>query len=71
VRRCFIKFQIPGSAQVKLVATPEGGEAEGVTVSGEFEGTPTGECVAAAVSAAPLPAFKGNALRLSHVYVLR
>jgi hypothetical protein len=71
VRRCFFKFQIPGNAQVKLVATPQGGEAETVTVSGEFEGTPTGECVMSAVAGATLPAFKGEALRLSHVYVLR
>jgi hypothetical protein len=71
VRKCFIKFQIPGKAQVRLVATPSGGGAESVTVSGDFEGTPTGDCVAAEVGAASLPSFKGGPIKLGHTYVLR
>jgi hypothetical protein len=71
VRRCFFKFQIPGNVQVKVVATPQGGEAEAVSVAGAFEGTPTGECVADAVAGAPLPSFKGVPLLLNHTYVLR
>src|SRR5262249_3528774 len=70
VRRCYFKFQIPGSAQVKLVATPSG-SIESVAVAGDFEGTPTGDCVAAELAAATLPTFKGGSLRLNHTFVLR
>jgi hypothetical protein len=70
VRRCYFKFQIPGSAQVKLVATPSG-SIESVAVAGDFEGTPTGDCVAAELAAATLPSFKGGSLRLAHTFVLR
>jgi hypothetical protein len=70
VRRCFFKFQIPGRAQVGLVVTPAG-EAESVTVSGDFEGTPTGECIANEVEAAALPRFNGAPMRLNYTYVLR
>jgi hypothetical protein len=71
VRRCFIKFQIPGNAQVRVVATPAGGPADSVNVSGDFEGTPTGDCVEAEVAAASLPQFKGGPVRLNHTYQLR
>jgi hypothetical protein len=71
VRRCFIKFQIPGKAQVRLVAAPTGGGAESLTVGGDFEGTPTGDCIAGEVGAASLPSFKGAPVKVNHTYVLR
>jgi hypothetical protein len=70
VRRCFFKFQIPGRAQVGLTVNPTG-EPESVTVSGDFEGTPTGQCIADEVAAATLPAFKGAPMKLSYTYQLR
>jgi hypothetical protein len=70
VRGCFVKYQIKGTARVRLVATPSG-TAESVNVTGEFEDTPTGMCVEAVISGAKLPAFKGSPLRLSQSYQLR
>jgi hypothetical protein len=70
VRRCFFKFQIPGRAQVGLVVNPTG-EPESVTVSGDFEGTPTGQCIADEVAAATLPSFKGAPMKLNYTYQLR
>jgi outer membrane biosynthesis protein TonB len=70
VRGCFVKYQIKGTARVRLVATPSG-SAESVNVTGDFEDTPTGMCVEAVVSSAKLPAFKGPPLKLSQSYQLR
>ncbi len=70
VRGCFVKYQIKGSARVRLIATPAG-TAESVNVTGDFEDTPTGLCVEAVVSGAKLPTFKGAPLKLSQSYQLR
>jgi len=70
IRRCFYKFQIPGKAEVQLVATPAG-VAESVSVTGDFEGTPTGDCIADQVSAASLPSFTGSPVRMTYTYNLR
>jgi hypothetical protein len=70
VRGCFVKYQIKGTARVRLVATPAGA-AESVSVTGEFEDTPTGLCVESVVASAKLPTFKGPALKLSQSYQLR
>jgi hypothetical protein len=70
VRGCFVKYQIKGTARVRLIATPAG-TAESVNVTGDFEDTPTGLCVEAVVSGAKLPSFKGAPLKLSQSYQLR
>jgi hypothetical protein len=70
VRGCFVKYQIKGTARVRLVATPAG-KAESVNVTGEFEDTPTGNCVESILSEAKLPSFKGPPLKLSQSYQLR
>jgi hypothetical protein len=70
VRGCFVKYQIKGTARVRLVATPVG-KAESVNVTGDFEDTPTGLCVESILSEAKLPAFKGPPLKLSQSYQLR
>jgi hypothetical protein len=70
VRGCFVKYQIKGTARVRLVATPAG-KAESVSVTGDFEDTPTGLCVESVVSEAKLPTFKGPPLKLSQSYQLR
>jgi hypothetical protein len=70
VRGCFVKYQIKGTARVRLVATPAG-TAQSVNVTGDFEDTPTGLCVEAVVSGAKLPTFKGPPLKLSQSYQLR
>jgi hypothetical protein len=70
VRGCFVKYQIKGTARVRLVATPAG-TAESVNVTGDFEDTPTGLCVESVVGGAKLPTFKGAPLKLSQSYQLR
>jgi hypothetical protein len=70
VRGCFVKYQIKGTARVRLVATPSG-TPESVSVTGEFEDTPTGLCVESVVASAKLATFKGPALKLSQSYQLR
>ena len=70
VRGCFVKYQIKGTARVRLVATPAG-KADSVNVTGDFEDTPTGLCVESVLSEAKLPSFKGPPLKLSQSYQLR
>jgi hypothetical protein len=70
MRGCFVKYQIKGTARVRLVATPAG-KAESVNVTGDFEDTPTGNCVESILSEAKLPTFKGPPLKLSQSYQLR
>jgi hypothetical protein len=70
VRGCFVKYQIKGTARVRLVATPAG-KAESVNVTGDFEDTPTGLCVESILGEAKLPSFKGAPLKLSQSYQLR
>ncbi|HVU51906.1 MAG TPA: hypothetical protein VHL80_14515, partial [Polyangia bacterium] len=70
VRACYLKYQIRGTARVRLVATPAG-KAESVDVTGDFEDTPTGNCIVLVVSDAKLPTFKGPPLKMSQSYQLR
>ena len=70
MHECFRRFQIRGVAQVKLTVSPSG-SVESPAVTGDFEGTPTGECVLKEVASAALPAFKGSPLNVSHAYVFR
>ena len=70
LKSCFRRFQIPGIAKVKLVVDPSG-SIEPASLSGDFEGTPTGECVMQELSSATLPPFKGAPVQLNHAFVLR
>lgn len=70
LKQCFRRFQIPGIANVKLVVDPSG-SIEPASLSGDFEGTPTGDCVMQELSSATLPPFKGSPVQLNHAFVLR
>jgi hypothetical protein len=70
MRGCYLKYQIKGTARVRLVATPAG-KAESINVTGDFEDTPTGNCIESILSEAKLPSFKGAPLKLSQSYQLR
>jgi hypothetical protein len=70
MRQCFRKFQIPGVAEVKVLVAPTG-SLESSSIRGEFEGTPTGECVINELASTSFPSFKGGPLRVTHSYVLR
>ena len=70
VHECFRRFQIRGVAQVKLTVSPSG-SVESPALTGDFEGTPTGDCVLKEVASVALPAFKGSPVSVSHAYVFR
>lgn len=70
VHECFRRFQIRGVAQVKMTVSPSG-SVESPTLSGDFDGTPTGECVLRELASAALPPFKGSPVSVSHAYVFR
>ncbi|HVR62524.1 MAG TPA: hypothetical protein VMU50_11520 [Polyangia bacterium] len=70
VHECFRRFQIRGVAQVRLTVSPSG-SVESPAVTGDFEGTPTGDCVLKEVASAALPPFKGGPVSVSHAYVFR
>ena len=70
VRECFHRFQIRGVAQVNLTVAPSG-SVQSSALTGDFEGTPTGECVIKELASAALPPFKGDPVRVTHQYVFR
>jgi hypothetical protein len=70
VRECFHRFQIRGVAQVNLTVAPSG-SVQSSALIGDFEGTPTGECVIKELASAALPPFKGGPVRVTHQYVFR
>jgi hypothetical protein len=70
VHECFRRFQIRGIAQVKLTVSPSG-SVESPALTGDFEGTPTGDCVIKELASAALPPFKGGPVSVSHSYVFR
>jgi hypothetical protein len=70
VHQCFRRFQIRGVAQVKLTVSPSG-SIESPAVTGDFEGTPTGDCVINELASAALPPFKGGPVSISHSFVFR
>jgi hypothetical protein len=66
-RACFAGTQ--GTAQLQLAVAPSG-RVERVTVSGPFAGTPVGDCVVRAASAAVFPAWDGAAQSFRYNFLL-
>jgi hypothetical protein len=58
VAACFARYQVPGVAMVNVVVSREGAVRTAAT-SGRFAGTPTGDCVAAAVKTLTFPPSDG------------
>ena len=70
VVQCHQRFQVDGVADVKVAVNPSG-TVESASLAGEFEGTPTGDCIMRAVSAASFPTFDGTeSVRVSHSFPL-
>jgi hypothetical protein len=57
-RDCYAQFKVPGVANAKVTVN-SGGRVTGVTVSGKFAGTPSGNCVEAAIKSAHFAASSG------------
>jgi hypothetical protein len=70
VHECFRRFQIRGTAQVKMTVSPTG-SVESPALTGDFEGTPTGDCVIKELASAALPPFKGGPVSVSHAFIFR
>ena len=71
VVQCHQRFQVDGVADVKVAVNPSG-TVESASLAGEFEGTPTGDCIMRAVSAASFPTFDGTeSVRVSHSFALQ
>ena len=67
---CHQRFQVDGVADVRVAVNPSG-TVESASLAGEFEGTPTGDCIVRLVSAASFPAFDGTeSVKVSHSFSL-
>jgi pyruvate/2-oxoglutarate dehydrogenase complex dihydrolipoamide acyltransferase (E2) component len=67
---CHNRFQIDGVANVGMMISPSG-TVESIQLKGEFEGTPTGDCIVRQLSSASFPSFDGtDAVRISRTFSL-
>jgi hypothetical protein len=67
---CHQRFQVDGVADVRVAVNPSG-TVESASLAGEFEGTPTGDCIVRLVTAASFPAFDGTeSVKVSHSFSL-
>ncbi len=58
IAACFARYQTPGTAMMNVVVTQQGA-VRAATTTGKFAGTPTGDCVAAAVKTVKFPPSDG------------
>ncbi|MBI4510682.1 MAG: hypothetical protein HY698_13695 [Deltaproteobacteria bacterium] len=71
VGQCFEKYGVPGMAKVTVEIGHEGRVLNAV-VTGDFEGTPTGDCILEAVKKAEFPKFKQASMSLKdYPFILR
>ena len=64
--------QSPVGVPANVAITISGsGRISSANVTGQFAGTPTGECVAKAVKSASFPKFKGSPQSIVYPYVFR
>ncbi len=70
VQGCFDQYKVPGTASVAITIA-NSGRVSSANVTGQFAGTPTGECVAKAVKTAGFTRFKGSPMSFVYPYLLR
>jgi hypothetical protein len=70
VRGCFDQYKVPGTANV-AITIGNSGRISSASVTGQFAGTPTGDCVAKAVKSASFGRFKGAPQSIVYPYVFR
>jgi len=58
INACYNQFKVPGTAMVNI-AIGKSGKVTSAAVTGKFAGTPTGQCVEAAVKTASFPPSDG------------
>lgn len=67
---CYGKHGEAGHVKIKAVVAPSG-DVSKVDATGEFAGTPTGACVAAAVKGAHFPAWTGAPMTITYSFTLQ
>jgi hypothetical protein len=70
VRGCYLKFKRPGTVNARMVVDGASG-LQSVEMGPPFEGTPTGECVKAAISTVPFGKFVGERMTIVYPFMLR
>jgi hypothetical protein len=68
-RACFDRYGVAGTVGVKLMVASSGSVSK-VQATGGFAGTPTGDCVAAAVEGARFPAWDGAPMTVQYSFLL-
>ena len=68
-KACYDKYQVAGTAKVKLTIAPSGSVSK-ASATGEFAGTPTGDCVVSAVKGASFPEWDGSPTSTTFVVLL-
>jgi hypothetical protein len=66
---CFDSFGIAGTVKIKATVAPSGAVTK-AEATGEFAGTPTGRCVAAAVKSVSFPSWEGAPMTINYSYLL-
>jgi len=69
VQTCYDKYQIGGTAWVKLTITPKG-MPKNIRIKGKFLGTDTGNCVIKAVKRARFATFSGQPSTVNYPFRL-
>jgi hypothetical protein len=69
VRACYDKHRQSGRVEVQVTLRPDGSHSQ--VAVGSFAGTPTGECVAAAVAAARFAPFSGAVFAFKYPFILQ
>jgi len=67
---CFDQYKVPGMANV-AVTIAGNGHVSSASVTGQFAGTPTGDCVSKAAKSASFPKFKGSPQSIVYPFILR
>ncbi|MDB4964841.1 MAG: glycine-rich protein [Myxococcales bacterium] len=70
VGACFDQYKVPGMANV-AVTIGSNGRVSSASVTGQFAGTPTGDCVAKAAKSASFPRSKSNSQSIVYPFILR
>jgi len=69
-RKCYEAFGIAGTARFKITISSDGAVI-GLRQSGDFKGTPTGDCVAKAVKATVFPKSRKAQTSIDYPFILR
>jgi hypothetical protein len=70
IRGCFLKYKMPGTVNVRMVVDGAAG-LQSTEMGPPFEGTPTGECVKAAIATVPFGKFSGERMTIVYPFMLR